>query len=95
MLRPLGELFEQMKELKNSSWKNKDDVLSLVEKTINCFLPITRGAFDLTESQRKQIEKPQEETEILINELDPEKIQQLLDMGFSQSDSVDALLQFS
>lgn len=61
-----------------------------LDQIINSIQFLVHGIVQLHEIEKKEKKKP--ELEVLIHEIDTSKVQQLVEMGFSQSDAVDALL---
>lgn len=61
-----------------------------LDQIINSIQFLVHGIVQLHELDKKENKDP--ELEILVHEIDTSKVQQLVEMGFSQSDAVDALL---
>lgn len=68
-----------------------EDGLKFTERVISVYQELVRGMVQL--HHMDEANKQEAELEVLIHEIDTDKVQMLVDMGFSQSDAVDALLQ--
>uniref|UniRef100_A0A915E7Q5 UBA domain-containing protein n=1 Tax=Ditylenchus dipsaci TaxID=166011 RepID=A0A915E7Q5_9BILA len=88
-IKILGQFFKAAISTKKDSAKEED--CKLLDKIIGAIQVLVRGVVYVHELEKKHNAEP--ELEVLIHELDTEKVQRLVEMGFSQSDAVDALLQ--
>uniref|UniRef100_A0A914LPH2 UBA domain-containing protein n=1 Tax=Meloidogyne incognita TaxID=6306 RepID=A0A914LPH2_MELIC len=68
---------------------NEQAAFKLLEKLLEFMKGLLKDMMKLLELTEGKAEAP---AEIPVGEIDPAKIQQLVEMGFSQSDAVDALL---
>ena len=73
----MGSLLRLMIELRNHKWRPENSH-SIIEKTLNCLQTLLRGVFDLHDAEQKIKQTP--DMEVLLNELDPIKIQRLVEM---------------
>ncbi|KAL7072127.1 hypothetical protein ACQ4LE_008758 [Meloidogyne hapla] len=69
--------------------KSEQAAFKLLEKLLEFMKGLLKDMMKLLELTEGKSEAP---AEIPVGEIDPNKIQQLVEMGFSQSDAVDALL---
>uniref|UniRef100_A0A183C6I5 UBA domain-containing protein n=1 Tax=Globodera pallida TaxID=36090 RepID=A0A183C6I5_GLOPA len=91
----LVKLFKSLVELCDVSTKcGKEEgvVFVLLERVLCSMKVLVHGMMELLELTE---DKAGHAAEIPVSEIDPTKIEQLVEMGFSQSDAVDALMQFS
>uniref|UniRef100_A0A183BP47 UBA domain-containing protein n=1 Tax=Globodera pallida TaxID=36090 RepID=A0A183BP47_GLOPA len=91
----LVKLFKSLVELCDVSTKcGKEEgvVFVLLERVLCSMKVLVHGMMELLELTE---DKAGHAEEIPVSEIDPTKIEQLVEMGFSQSDAVDALMQFS
>lgn len=75
-----------------STTNSEDEPFKLLEKMLECMKFLLKDMMKLLELMEDKHDVAQE---VPVNEIDPQKIHQLVEMGFSQSDAVDALLQNS
>lgn len=87
-MKILQQLFKSI--VGDESVALKEEKCKLLDKVIMSMQVLVRSVVQLNESEKNSVAEP--EMDVLINEIDTEKVQQLVEMGFSQSDAVDALL---
>ncbi|KAI1715515.1 E3 ubiquitin-protein ligase [Ditylenchus destructor] len=90
-LKSLGNFFKATIASKKEALRDED--CKLLDKIIATIQVLVRGVVYVHDLDKKNNAEP--EFDVLISEIDTDKVKQLVEMGFSQSDAVDALLQHS